>query len=204
VAIDIERPWQGICVSALGGNDTLKIRPLGFSPVPAVAPGLERVSEAYVRETDLVVTYEELPSRDVRPRACWRDLSAELKRPAIELTLFTQTRWLHSHPAIDVQTTVDQPSEIMQFWNSGMFLVRPTGSKINYLEMVFPTDFHGAQLEVLPERTTLRYQLFPNPLEKGVVQVGRIWSVWLDRDGDQDMALAVHDRFRNSPLPLTN
>jgi hypothetical protein len=221
VAIDIDQPLRGMHVESARGVTQPAIQPLRFTAVPAASDGRERVSEAYVRDTDLIIRYDELPYRDVRPTAVWHDLYPELGLEGIELRLFTQTEWLESHPEIHLTTGLPKSAALLSFerdtWQEvrvdgagqsmataiGAFLIRLPNSDLSYAEFVYPADFHGARLESENGTSSLHYQFFSEPLEKGVVRVGRVWSLWLTRHDDQQSASRLYRRFRESAPPLT-
>jgi hypothetical protein len=85
-----------------------------------------------------------------------------------------------------------------------LLLFRPHGAAYSYAEMVQPSDFAGASLELRGEEL-LRYShpLFAERLEKGVIRRVRLCGALLPRDGDLERALQVYQNFIAAPLPLT-
>ena len=221
VRIAIEHPQQGMHIESVRGILAPPLRPLGFTAIPATTNGTELVEEAYVRGDDLIVRYGELRNRDVRPAAEWHDLQPELSMAAIELRLFTQTRWLESHPEIHL-TTEYHPAAQLWSWEhdhwqtvegdrtditlakaSGAFLIRFSESELTYAEFIYPSDFHEAEHVRQQGTARLKYRFFSEPLEKGVVRVGRVWSAWLPRTDDENEAIRLYHCLCESQLPLT-
>ncbi len=81
----------------------------------------------------------------------------------------------------------------------GVFLFRPPAAEFTYAEIIFPTDFCGATAS----GGVLRYQLFPDSLEKGVIRRARLQGVWLPREDDEALAMACHERLLAAAPPLT-
>lgn len=225
------KPTSGIAVcqsNVATWESEPRVHALAFTPTPPSPSGDERVVEIYVRGTDLIVVYGELPDRDVRPQAVWRDLSSDCGLPALELQVFVQTDWLWSRPEIHFWSRLRSPAEILQLghanWNPivgsrsktgeheqavtveppGAFLFRGHDDSYRYVELVYPSDFHGGTLiRTKNGDAVLNYTLIQGPLEKGVVRVGRIWTAILPPSVDPRRAADLYGMLCQSPLPLT-
>jgi hypothetical protein len=99
---------------------------------------------------------------------------------------------------------------------ASLFLFRLPASGISYAEMVYPGDFQGAELRIAGESSRprgqgaiaepaveLTFPMFCEHLEKGVIRRGRVRGVFLDRDSDQEQALAAYRELVDQPPPLT-
>ena len=196
LAVELARPAAGLRDVVFDGHPLPELRPLQLTAHPPVAA--EAVIESYVRESDCVVTYAQLPERTVRPQYAFRLLNAdELGDQAscgVELLIGLQTSLLESDPTCsnvteaaveqvlalgrdDEWTSLDQPCQLDDEQFLGAVLFRLQHPEISYVELVFPADFRGAQLTLDDGAARLGYQMFPEFLEKGVIRKGRIWAV---------------------------
>jgi hypothetical protein len=83
-------------------------------------------------------------------------------------------------------------------------LVRPQATPAHsYLELVHPTDFAGVQVSSADGLTTLRWRLFPERLEKGVIRRGRVRGYVLPRHEDEAAAKKLAAEFAKSELVLS-
>ncbi|HTN76942.1 MAG TPA: hypothetical protein VL096_16905 [Pirellulaceae bacterium] len=173
----------------------------------------ETLVEAYQRGVDLVATYAQLSERTIRPQVYWRYLeSAEM--PGLELILSAQTSLLDSQPQTRVESTLPG-GEVRLLSVTGKWLsdsstdvpcgvlVRSPELSASYFEMVFPSDLSVGSVERQPQRVTIRRELFPERLEKGVVRRGRVRGVFLAQEQDEALALQAFERFVESPLVLS-
>jgi hypothetical protein len=219
--VDAARPYLGIGNVVASGWGVPGLRALAISQEPSIAPGTELLSEIYTRGDDFIVHYAESPTRDTQARIRWRDISRELGFPGIQVGIEMQTRWLESHPGVEVRSSLSGSEGFLfrtrEDWRpvtcgpqaenltaaSGVFLFRPAGIPLSYLEMVYPSDFQRAWSAFPGSEAGVVYRLFPEFLEKGVIRVGRIAGVWIPRRNDQAVADETYARFRVAPASLS-
>lgn len=211
--LDLLFPWQGFQweTSLADRAALLKV----FTRASGGATP-ETLVECYQRGSDVVATYAQTPERNVRPQLYWRFVDPS----ALELILSAQTSLLDSQPATSVESALP-PGELLPLSATGLVtqspydqwltsaaapravLFRPTGCDVSYLEMVHPTDFAGVQLAVIDGWPTVRWHLFPERLEKGVIRRGRLRGAVLSRRDDLVAAPAAMNAFAFSPLTLS-
>lgn len=223
--VDILEPWRGLLSPQFRGTSL----PAAFSILQVDARELIAPNrlplEVYVRQQDLIATYAPSEGRNVQTQIYWRAGQRD-SVATVELILSAQTHLLDSRPslvalstlpagavfyladgaerleelAFDFQSRRDfSPSECVP-----LLLFRPHGAAYSYAEMVQPSDFAGASLELRGEEL-LRYShpLFAERLEKGVIRRVRLCGALLPRDGDLERALQLYQHFIAEPLPLT-
>lgn len=219
LTIDLARPQSGLSAIVVETTPWPYLFPMQLCLAADSTPSLESVREAYVRGPDLIVDYAERPARDVTPRIVWRDLSSEMGTPAMEWCIGIQTLSLHSHPRIGLRTQAIDLDELRvrgeRDWrdaatgpprpqtDQGLFLFRWHGATLTYVEMVYASDFHGAAIDSEDATTSVTYRLFPESLEKGVIQLGRVRGLWVPRDQDELRAESCFRDFLHTDLPLT-
>ncbi|MFP6648189.1 MAG: hypothetical protein VB817_01935, partial [Pirellulaceae bacterium] len=75
----------------------------------------------------------------------------------------------------------------------------------SYLEMLHPADFGGGELlygKEQPAEVSWTCQLLHDQLEKGVIRRSRLQGWFIPREGDQQQAERLFQRFRDSLCPL--
>ena len=75
--------------------------------------------------------------------------------------------------------------------------------EISYVELVFPADFHGATASVSDDGGGVQYHLIPEFLEKGVIRMARIQSLFVPRADDEKLAEQAQELFAAAAPPLT-
>jgi hypothetical protein len=205
--VDVE--YDGLAVQA----DLLQLSP--HPPAPATG---ETIIDEYARGRDLIVTYAQTPARSVRPRLYWRILE---EFSGVELLIALQTSLLDSDPTMRALTRfVGKDAEVLaadtelQFSevqvsskptkidSVGLFLIRPLGAEYSYAEMVYPSDFQGAEIGD-EDGPYVRYELAPEPLEKGVIRKARVRGVFMPRENDHAIAVAAYKDLAAAAPPLT-
>jgi hypothetical protein len=201
----------------------LQFLPAGFTAgIPA-----EALAEAYVRGDDLIATYLENQAAHVRPQVYWRHLPGGAALAGVELILSAQTSQLHSLPRLWCQAQwnrceawqlIDPRRELYERLDAGetptsieagqgtsLVLLRPQQHPLSVATAVHPADFHQAELSPLQRAAgcQLRYWLFPENLEKGVIRRARIRTWFVPRDGDAAAACGLYSSFLSDPLPLS-
>jgi hypothetical protein len=151
----------------------------------------------------------------------------------IEYVLSMQTDRLDSTPTCAIASQVAGPSEVLHAGNesaaessepwvsldthagsSASFhaaegrpcaLFRPEGVEWSYLEMLYPGDFTSAQCGPVspPAGVQIRWRLFAESLEKGVIRRARLRGFVIPRANDLEVAERLWMDFLVSELPLT-
>jgi hypothetical protein len=88
----------------------------------------------------------------------------------------------------------------------GAFLFRLLDRPFSYIELVDPADCDAALIGNQPETPTavqLSYQLFPEPIEKGVIRRARVRGLLLPRKDDVAVARDCYRQLLAAPPPLT-
>ena len=150
--------------------------------------------DAYVRDADLVATYDELPARPIRAQVYWRRLEAEIFAPqhggnvsaAFELIVSANTSRLDSDPrarvvsAVDIASTVswlplasaDEPMEESRRRTIGCWLAALPGGEMSLIQMIHPLDAgesFASAVKGPPPQQQVSHRLFQVRLEKGVI-----------------------------------
>lgn len=218
--IDVAFPWRGFQPAASVRESVALLKV--FTRAHALESP-ETIVEHYQRGVDLVATYAQTAERNTRPQVYWRVIEHpfgnEASATALEAIVSSQTSLLDSQPLTMLESTLP-PGEISLWsaqgtalelksdeWLSGedspcVVLFRPRDWSLSYCEMIQPADCSAVCVEdaVLP---CVRWQLFPESLEKGVIRRGRVRGVYLPRKYDAELTLAAFDEFVNSPLALS-
>ena len=209
--------WRGAGLPATGSILQVDAREL-------IAPNRLPL-EVYTRQQDLIATYAPSEGRNVQTQIYWR-ASQRDSVATVELILSAQTHLLDSRPSLVTLSTLPAGAVLYLADGAGqleelafdfqsrrefapgecvpLVLFRPHGAAYSYAEMVQPSDFAGASLELRGEEL-LRYShpLFAERLEKGVIRRVRLCGALLPRDEDFERAMQVYQNFVAEPLPLT-
>jgi hypothetical protein len=223
--LDLSAPEMGLDALAVKGQATSGARLLATRTLHADGKS-EVVADAYIRGDDLVATYVQTAARPFRPQIYWRGLAGnDQALGGLELILSAQTSLLDADPSLSTASELPAgqvgvlvnansarfaplgpalPAAVTN--GPGVFLFRPAGASWSYVEMVFPTDFAGAQLiekARSPGVLQVVNSLFAERLEKGVIRRGRIRGLFLPRQDDERLAADAYSDFAASPPPLT-
>ncbi len=229
--IDLLRPADGLRDVRFRQQPLERSQLLQVQLQPNLPSEPDELLDAYVRGHDLIATYAQRPPRTVRPQIYWRAIGTGQSDEAagVELILSAQTSFLDSDPALSLASAVlasevwrlkdvsqnvleqlelsmDLPIAPTSNDGTGLFLFRSPKASFSYVEMVHPTDFAAAQLsldDAAHNVIRLTHHLFPEHLEKGVIRRGRIRSLFVPRDTDQQTAFEHYQTFATSPPPLT-
>jgi hypothetical protein len=93
--------------------------------------------------------------------------------------------------------------QVLKLSGSCLVLFRPQESSASYCEMVEPEESAGCETSEDGGSTAIRWTLFPDSLEKGVIRRARVRGLILPRQGDEELALACYRAFLASPLVLS-
>jgi hypothetical protein len=213
------RPHQGLSIrvgdlllSHVLGLEVLDAETLGPKPLDCSAAGCE----ATLRQDTLLVQF---PATQERPVECdikWR-IHAE-RIIDLEVSALTAGKWdnlavqsLSRLPDGEVITLGKGPGEPGP---TPVMLYRPTNSSLSYAEFCHPSDFVGVSVTPADQagrgegqgkaRTTeVRFRLFGQDLEKGVIIRGRLRGLVLDRGSDLEQVRAAFERFVAEPPNLS-
>jgi hypothetical protein len=223
--IDVLEPWRGL-LSPRWRNAALPtlFAVLQVDARELIAPNRLPL-EVYIRQQDLIATYAPSEGRNVQTQIYWRASQFD-SAATVELIISAQTHLLDSRPSLQALSTLpagavfylpqaaDRLQELTVDFQARhefapdqcapLFLFRPHGATYSYAEMVHPTDFAGASLELRGEEL-LRFShpLFAERLEKGVIRRARLCGALMPRDVDLDRAMSIYRNFIAEPLPLT-
>ena len=147
----------------------------------------------------------------------------------IELVAVMQTSLMDSDPGLHTTSLVpaveawrladDSEGRYEQVWPTadgacfiqredgpGLVLFRIPHGEFSYVEMVHPADFVSARLLATGQndvQTELSLYALDERLEKGVIRKGRIRSMFVPRDQDQELATRCYQDLKSAVPPLT-
>jgi hypothetical protein len=186
------------------------------------------VNEAYVRDADLVTTYNESADWPYAPQIYWSAGTLDDVRGVIaslSIVASVQTHLLDTWPRIGASSQLDC-EEVVQLNDSGKralpealqpgrivsassdaccILRRLTGGELTYVEIMPASDFHDVSLSVdtATGEQFVTWTLFSEFMEKGVIRRARLVSAFVPRANDVEVAATCCDAVLRSPLPLT-
>lgn len=192
----------------------------------------EQIAECYTRAQDLIATYQQTNDRTVRPQLYWRFVTVGLHdqvASGIELVAAMQTSLMDSDPGLHTTSLVpaveawrladDSEGRYEQVWPTadgacfiqredgpGLVLFRIPHGEFSYVEMVHPADFVSGRLLATGQndvQTELSLYALDERLEKGVIRKGRIRSMFVPRDQDQELATHCYQDLKSAVPPLT-
>jgi hypothetical protein len=157
------------------------------------------VADAFVRERELTVRYASLAKRGVLPRLWW-SFWEYADYLALELRVYMQSPRLESEPASAISAHIGEPVEMLA---GGVAMIRPKDSNISLAAVTLePPD--RLSMDLLPSgEQRWQCKLFPDSLEKGVIEVGRAWVVLLPRKNDEQKLADFRSVLERLPWPLT-
>ena len=202
--VDLHYPGRGLQIDPAGTRGIEGLSCLRISPQPPTPKGGETLIDAYARGRDLIATYAQTPARTSRPEIYWSIVNDD-DMVGIEATIGVQTSLLDSDPTVRSSTSFP-PGKLSNLasiaaaeWislsagdevsaeSASLFLFRPNDASWSYAEIVYPSDFQGAEVTEGDSSGTmqLNFALFPEFLEKGVIRKARIQALWLPREDDE-------------------
>ena len=227
-SLDLAQPHLGLKVATPQRDGHISSRSEGqilqvHFPLP---PRAEDVQDCWTRGADLVVTYSQRSGRQVTSEIYWRLVRSCTDMFGTELILSVQTDLLDASPTTSASSQIpaaeaywlrnpeslesgsylrstDSLLQIDRAAGQGLFVFRIAGSPFSYVEMVHPTDFCSATVHWDDGAALLRWQLFPDSLEKGVIRRARLRGLFVSQDNDLANAVRCFQEFAASPPPLT-
>jgi hypothetical protein len=185
-------------------------------------------ADAYVRGNDLVITYstnDEWPFspqiyREANCLACVPTVLASMS-----LLVSVQTHLLDTWPRIGVRSGL-ACGEILRVTSSdGRFrrtepislgrrfaesteacciVYRLLGAPLSYIEIMLANDYCDVKVQKLGSvGGDVKWELFSEFLEKGVIRRARLHSAFVRRENDVEVAAACCEAVQRSDLPLT-
>jgi hypothetical protein len=183
----------------------------------------ETIEESYTRGPDLVATYAQPSNHTVRPQVYWRALIDESKRQfGVDLIVSMQTSLLASVPATDCvsmyparQCIVMRPDLSLEHldcmtcpdWTavqSPAVIIRHREFDLDLTAMVHPSDWTTTKIRASEDQyMQVRFDLFDESLEKGVIRRGRLRAALLPRRDAQARLVELFEQFAALEPPLT-
>jgi hypothetical protein len=174
--------------------------------------------DAYVRGSDLIVTYAETATRPLRAQLYWRAIESlpQGALASVELVASVQTSLLDACPRLSAQSFV-AAGELVPLGESAEtiagsdsleraargLLIRPAGANYSCADIITGGTRDDDRVDSTGGRVHIVHDLFADRLEKGVILRTRIRSVLVARDADLSAANAELEDFLATALPLT-
>jgi hypothetical protein len=168
------------------------------------------IQEAYVRQNDLILRYEQSGADLYTVQLNWRRLESQTPEAlALELWISVQTTLLDTHPAIDIRSrtpdafwhilTLDDLS-ISKSTSTAIGLVKKSG--VTAMIMLDPSDAQQSH-KTLDRNEHLTLKLFGEFMEKGVIRRARLRLIAVPGEIARSKIAKHYRAFTDSPLPLT-
>ncbi len=179
----------------------------------------ERIEDAYIRGSDLIVTYAEASDSVVRPQVCWRVVHQPHAASGVvlEVLVSVQTQCLDSDPRVQVTSVLPGREWMLLTGGAAASDCRPVGwpdasphtvdvaaacqallarlpaSACSYGHILTPSDLVHAQLswDAARRATALETTYFAGRLEKGVLRRARSRAVLMPRAGDAELLVEL-------------
>lgn len=202
---NVERPQDGLAVIASQWRQAGILR----LQLPGAKEN-EPIADCYSRGSDLVVAYTQHDQRTVRPHLYHRILQMTETLCVVQAIVSMQTDLLDSEPQSQLLSTVED-GELLRRDGSGQwrrdasesvcgFLLRPADQAHSFFQLVHPTDYWRVSDA---SNDLAGFDLFAEPLEKGVIRRARVLAGWCPRSEDLDVAEQwFQQQLREAP-PLT-
>lgn len=222
--LNLRRPNDGLQQIQVAGSSLAGTLPMQLSATPILSEG-EQLEEAYVRGSDVVATYRQGPGRSTRPQIYWRYINRGTYGQAIELLVSTQTDNLESDPRVAIASSVnclslwhlacqnansldelrigDTPLRLTEQDTLPLLLARNVTNEVSYGEIIYPSDFAGVGIHRRGGAIRLEYELFAEPLEKGVIRSGRALSLFVPSCRDEESVMYWYHESEEAVPPLT-
>ena len=206
--LDPRAPQTGMRLERTQQNSQSNIAQIfRVTPKPSHSFNIE---EAYVRENDLIVRYEQSGDDLFTFQLNWRRLESELPGAlAIELWISVQTSLLDTHPIVDVRSRAtdaqwhglsldDLSIEKSDVTAVGLF--KKAG--VTSLIMVHPTDAHQTK-RIRDKNEDFTLRIFGQFMEKGVIRRARLCFLSAPGEISRYTMIKAYRAFIDSSLPLT-
>ncbi|MEX0938071.1 MAG: hypothetical protein WDZ59_09440 [Pirellulales bacterium] len=218
--VDLTSPRPGLSGLSLRGQSLPgSILQVAFDP--AASDRSARLSDAYIRRSDLVATYTSTEACPFRTQIYWRAVADNAALTALDLIISVQTHLLDTRPVL--QASISLPGELLRLREGGdghfepvecrsaaddadapgCFLWRIAGSGLSFAGMIHPADRRSLHIERDGEQTRVRFSLFSCFLEKGVILRARLRGVFLPRESEDVAAVNWYRELVAAKPPLT-
>lgn len=204
VKLNPRDPAQGV---SLFFDQTLSWNLLRIRPIPGHALHLQ---EAYVRQEDLILRYEQSGNDLFGFQLNWRRVECDVKDAlGLELWLSVQTTLLDTHPQFEIDSTAHGTWRTMSLGqltagqNGGAALGWSEDTGRSTLVMIQDSDVVQAKLLERGREQELAIRMFGQFLEKGVIRRARLGLLATSSPMSPDAIRTAYHRFCASPLPLT-
>jgi hypothetical protein len=184
------------------------------------------VSDAYVRGSDVVASYQATNDWPYSPQIYWSadsTCSSAGVLASLSLLVSVQTNLLDTFPRITVGSRMPAVEVLHASWDSGNFrtqrierdfTIKPEGGiycllhripdgNASYAEFMLASSFESLDIECLNGHIHGSWRLFAEFLEKGVIRRARIHAAFLRRVDDVALAAACCHAIEKESLPLT-
>lgn len=180
---------------------------LKISPKPSHS---FKIQEAYVRQNDLIVRYEQSIADLYTIQLNWRRLNCEIPDAlALEVWISVQTSLLDTHPTIEVRSgtpdalwhslTLDDLS-MDKSDSTAIGLVKKSG--LTAMVMIEPSDARQAR-RIVDRSEDFAFRLLGDFMEKGVIRRARLRLLVVSAELSRSKVVKQFRAFIDSPLPLT-
>lgn len=168
------------------------------------------IQEAYVRQDDLIVRYEQSGDDLYTVQLNWRRLDWETPDAlALELWISVQTSLLDTHPVIDVRSCTAGTrwhslslNDLSISSNDTTVIGLVKKSAVTVMVMVEPSDAKLAN-RVLDLNEDFALRIFGDFMEKGVIRRTRLRLFAMTGEITRSKIAQQYRLFSESPLPLT-
>ncbi len=225
-SVDIARPQlgvQGIQVESQPFDAHL----LALAPSGAPATWPAKVTDAYVRGTDLVATYSGDSTWPYAPQVYWSASPEQLgleSVPSLSMVVSIQTSQLDTHPRLDIRSSLSAAEVLLISLVGDDVLVdshiegvqgidpraiacgllwRFDRDSFCYAEIMPKSDFRQLAIERTSDMIGSRWELFAEFLEKGVIRRAQLHSMFVPRENDVQLVAECCQNIERRPLPLT-
>jgi hypothetical protein len=219
-ALNLSSPRPGLSGLSLQGQSLPgSILQVAFDPAASDTPA--RLSDAYIRRSDLVATYIPTEAYPFRTQIYWRGVADNAALAVVDLIVSVQTHLLDTRP--ELQASVSLQGELLRLRDGGdghfepveyrsaaddadapgCFLWRIAGSHLSFAGMIHPADRRDLRIERDGDQTRVGFGLFWCFLEKGVILRARLRGVFLPREGDDAAAVNWYRDLVAAKPPLT-
>ncbi len=199
-SLDLLRPSGGLTDLKYRGATIAGIA-LGISPSDHKIGGSDEIADAYVRGTDLVVTYTQTEERPFALQVYWRVSNNRDDVVQLDAIVSLQTCLLESFP--NIWTSTNLPGNVADGLQVGSLL--RSDAAWSYAESVQPED-RGTLRSMDSsgqDHVRIAHQLGGQFLEKGVIRRLRVRGLFLPRDNDIELAEKYLASMKSEELPLT-
>lgn len=198
-SIDVERGTHALELAPSGGDKLASLWQLReLTDLP--------LREAYVRERDLVASYEPGPAFPFYTDIYWTWLASEEFPPAqlaLQLLVSVRTDYLDTHPVVNLVSQFAGAEIELLEGAVGQGIRTPLSDDWHLVEFATTTDAPQLALSTDGPRQLATRELFAHFLEKGVIRRARLFMAIVPADTSPDECRKLCQELASSPWPLT-